>query len=328
MQHAQGTSRQRVDHRAQRNTPTVASDNCDLGSQGAAFSSGSWNVANDSSCGLTATTNRQNTEPLVAGALTNQGGDTDVLTIPANSPAVDLVTPCNFSADQRLFTRFETTGQPCDAGAYEQSGVGGGPEEPTPTPTPTPTVQPAQTPTPMPTASPEPTPVANQTVVAREVRGTIRIRERGSNRFVDLDASRPSASAPPWTPSAGRSRSLRPVEPPGKAEFRDGIFLITQSRGITDLKLTEALNCPRGRAGAAQKKPKKRKLWGKGSGKFRTTGSYSAATIRGTEWLVQDTCTTTLTRVKQGVVAVRDKVKGRTIILRAPRSYTARAKRR
>ena len=190
MQHAQGTSANASIIGPNVNTPTVASDNCDLGSQGAPFSSGSWNVANDSTCGLTDTTNRQNTEPLVAGALTNQGGDTDVLTIPANSPAVDLVTPCNFPADQRLFTRFETTGQPCDAGAYEQSGVGGGPEEPTPTPTPTPIVQPAQTPTPTATPSPEPTPVANQTVVAREVRGTIRVRERGSNRFVDLDASK------------------------------------------------------------------------------------------------------------------------------------------
>ena len=49
---------------------------------------------------------------------------------------------------------------------------------------------------------------------------------------------------------------------------------------------------PRARSAAPappQKKPKRRKLWGKGTGKFRTTGNYSAATVRGTEWLVQDT---------------------------------------
>ena len=28
------------------------------------------------------------------------------------------------------------------------------------------------------------------------------------------------------------------------------------------------------------------KLWGSGKGKFRTTGKYSAATVRGTIWLV------------------------------------------
>ena len=70
-----------------------------------------------------------------------------------------------------------------------------------------------------------------------------------------------------------------------------------QSGGITILTLTEKLTgCPKAKtARAAAKKPKTRKLWGDGKGKFRTRGQYSAATIRGTKWLVQDTCTTTLT---------------------------------
>ena len=185
-------------------------------------------------------------------------------------------------------------------------------------------------PQPTPTPSQEPTPVVNKTVVAREVRGTVKIRVRGSNRFVDLNAAQgiPVGSTVDTKRGTVELISIpRAGAAPEKAEFRDGIFRVTQSRGITDLKLTEALSCSK-RASAAQKKPKKRKLWGKGTGKFRTTGSYSAATIRGTEWLVQDTCTTTLTRVKTGVVSVRDKVKGRTIILRAGKRYTARAKRR
>ena len=76
------------------------------------------------------------------------------------------------------------------------------------------------------------------------------------------------------------------------------------------------------RARGAEKKPKSRKLWGDGKGKFRTKGKYSAATVRGTKWLVQDTCTSTLTRVTQGVVSVRDNVKRKTITLRAGKSYT------
>ena len=56
-------------------------------------------------------------------------------------------------------------------------------------------------------------------------------------------------------------------------------------------------------------------------------GSYSAATVRGTEWLVQDTCAGTLTRVTQGTVLVRDKVRRRNVILRAGRSYLARPRR-
>ena len=55
-------------------------------------------------------------------------------------------------------------------------------------------------------------------------------------------------------------------------------------------------------AGAAppQKKPKTRKLWGDGKGKFRTKGRYSAATVRGTKWLVTDGCRYTRTRVTAG----------------------------
>ena len=65
-----------------------------------------------------------------------------------------------------------------------------------------------------------------------------------------------------------------------------------------------------------------------GKGKFRTKGQYSAATVRGTKWLVQDTCTTTLTRVTEGVVSVRDKVERKTITLRAGKSYTRGLARR
>jgi hypothetical protein len=178
--------------------------------------------------------------------------------------------------------------------------------------------------------TPAPTPVVNQTAVAEVVRGTVRYRPRGSRDFLELanGAPIPFGSTVDARHGAIKLTSIpRAGAMPQSAEFHGGIFRLTFSRGITDLKLTEALNCPR-RASAAQRKPKRRKLWGKGSGRFRTSGSYSAATVRGTEWLVQDTCTTTLTRVKVGVVAVRDRVKKRTIVLRAPRSYTARAKRR
>ena len=92
------------------------------------------------------------------------------------------------------------------------------------------------------------------------------------------------------------------------------------------LALTEPLAPCSSRARAAQtKKPKTRKLWGDGKGKFRTRGRYSAATVRGTIWLVQDSCDGTLTRVRQGVVSVRDRK--RTVLVRAGRSYLAKARR-
>ena len=115
-----------------------------------------------------------------------------------------------------------------------------------------------------------------------------------------------------------------PGAPPQTAVFSEGIFRISQRGNVTELKLTEALApCPK-RARAAAKKPKTRKLWGKGRGRFRTAGIYSAATVRGTRWLTQDSCSGTLTRVTEGVVSVRDNVKGKTVIVRAGKSYTAR----
>jgi hypothetical protein len=80
-----------------------------------------------------------------------------------------------------------------------------------------------------------------------------------------------------------------------------------------------------GGAGAAQKPKKKpiRSLWGKGKGRFRTKGRYSAATVRGTEWLTTDRCDGTLTTVKQGVVSVRDFTRNKTVSVAAGKSYLA-----
>jgi hypothetical protein len=46
--------------------------------------------------------------------------------------------------------------------------------------------------------------------------------------------------------------------------------------------------------------------------------------VRGTQWLVEDRCTSTLTRVVRGRVAVRDLVKKKTIIVRRGKRYIAR----
>jgi hypothetical protein len=112
-----------------------------------------------------------------------------------------------------------------------------------------------------------------------------------------------------------------------KADFFDGLFKISQSKGLTTLTLTEALDC-RTKARTAAKKPKTRKLWGSGKGRFRTKGQYSAATVRGTKWLVQDTCTSTTTRVTQGVVSVEDFVTHKKKTVRKGKRYIARKQNR
>ena len=68
--------------------------------------------------------------------------------------------------------------------------------------------------------------------------------------------------------------------------------------------------------------------WGNGKGKFRTTGKYSSATVRGTIWLTQDECDGTLTKVTRGVVAVRDFKRKKTVTVKAGHSYLRATRRR
>jgi hypothetical protein len=111
-----------------------------------------------------------------------------------------------------------------------------------------------------------------------------------------------------------------------KAQFYEGIFKVTQSGSVTELALTQALaSCGKARA-AATSKAKKRHLWGDGKGSFRTTGKYSSATVRGTKWLVEDSCSGTLTEVAKGVVAVRDEVRRKTVLVKAGKRYLAKPK--
>ncbi|MDA0181840.1 Ig-like domain repeat protein [Solirubrobacter phytolaccae] len=183
--------------------------------------------------------------------------------------------------------------------------------------------QPAQ-PTPVPTASPTPSPTpapaptVNEDVTIRPT-GKVLVKILGTNQFVAVNSLEDIPLGSEIDTTNGRV-VLRFETEKGKVQtgtFYGGIFKVTQVGKILDLKLTEPLAaCPKkqGKASTAQSKKKKsRKLWGDGKGAFRTSGKYSAATVRGTKWLVQDTCSGTLTRVTSGVVAVRYRGKDRLV---------------
>jgi hypothetical protein len=123
-----------------------------------------------------------------------------------------------------------------------------------------------------------------------------------------------------------------------QADFNGGLFKTLQSRngrGLTELRMSSGKfsGCIlRGKrssvAQSARRRYRKRtvrRLRGNGSGRFRTRGRYSSATVRGTDWTVTDRCDGTLTRVKRGRVAVRDLRRKKTITLRAGKRYLARA---
>jgi hypothetical protein len=179
-------------------------------------------------------------------------------------------------------------------------------------------------------------PVAGKSVNVERESGTVKIKRPGGKRFVTLTGE---AHIPVGSSIDTRHGRIGITAAQGKgktatADFYDGLFKLTQTKGkkpIATLALIEKLTgCKASgkKATAAKKKTKKRRLWGDGKGHFRTKGRNSAATVLGTKWLVEDRCTSTLTRVARGRVQVRDFVKHKTVIVKKGHRYIARAKRK
>ena len=119
------------------------------------------------------------------------------------------------------------------------------------------------------------------------------------------------------------------------AVFFSGVFQIKQRRAkkpVTELALrsrgfSKACAASAGRAQTSARRRSRKvvaRLWGDGKGRFRTSGRKSAATVKGTKWLVEERCDGTLTRVTRGTVVVRDFRLKRNVVVRAGRRYLAR----
>lgn len=187
---------------------------------------------------------------------------------------------------------------------------------------------PAVTPAPAPTPAPSPpAPVQGKSVTAEATRGTVRVKLPGAKRYVPLSTL---SSVPVGATFDTRKGT---VKLNGAAEFFDGLFVVRQktSHPLVDLVLSGGgfKACPRARraTAAARRNRTVRRLWGRGKGRFRTSGKYASATVRGTTWLTADRCDGTLVQVRSGVVSVRDKRRRRTVTVKARRSYLARAPR-
>ena len=173
-------------------------------------------------------------------------------------------------------------------------------------------------------------PVAGRSIGVIPVRGTVRVKRPGG-RFRVLREGDLLPNGTTIDTLKGRVTLIAAANRNGresKADFYAGVFKFRQSKGrrpLTTLTLTELLRCPRANASIAAKRKKKRRLWGDGSGRFRTKGKHSAATVVGTKWLVEDRCTSTLTRVVRGRVSVRDFELRKTVIVKRGKRYIARA---
>ena len=126
--------------------------------------------------------------------------------------------------------------------------------------------------------------------------------------------------------------------------FGGAIFKLKQAKrgpakGLVTLTLVENAfkgapsysTCKRRKAGEASAAAVSGKtlqlLHASAKGKFSTSGKYSAATVRGTEWTIADRCDGTLTHDITHSVAVTDFVRHKTIILHAGQSYLAKARK-
>jgi hypothetical protein len=165
--------------------------------------------------------------------------------------------------------------------------------------------------------------------------GNVLVRLPGSTRAVALNdaASVPVGSIVDTRAGTVKLQSALPGAGTQTGTFHGGRFEVRQpagARGMTELVLRGPLPTCTGagsaRAATASAKRPPRALWGRDDhGRFRTRGSNSVATVRGTAWYVEDRCDGTLTRVSKGSVSVRDLRRQRTVIVDAGKSYLARS---
>jgi hypothetical protein len=189
---------------------------------------------------------------------------------------------------------------------------------------------------PTPALAPPAPPVLGQSVGVAAPTGDVLVRLPGADRAVALTspASVPVGSILDTRKGTVALSSALPGEDAQTGTFHGGLFEVRQpagARGMTELVLRGPLpTCTGGgaRAAAASAKRPPRVLWGRDDhGRFRTRGSNSVATVRGTSWYVADRCDGTLTRVRSGSVSVRDLRSRRTVVVGAGQSYLARSAR-
>jgi hypothetical protein len=165
------------------------------------------------------------------------------------------------------------------------------------------------------------------------------------NGFLQLTEPR---QLPSGTQIDARAGSIQLVAASGtgtgtqNGNFKGGLFSLSQDKsglsiGLTTLKMVEGgfkgapsySSCKAKRASdtgayAALSSKVLQTLHASAKGKFKTSGKYSAATVRGTVWTMSDRCDGTLTTVKRGTVRVSDHVRHVTVTVHAGHSYLAR----
>lgn len=98
------------------------------------------------------------------------------------------------------------------------------------------------------------------------------------------------------------------------------------SRPLTTFTLKAAAASRKVGRAAARSKKRGAGLWVNGKGNFKTRGKRASAIVRGTYWYTAETSAGTKVSVKRGLVAVRDLVQKRDVLVSAGQSYTAKVR--
>jgi hypothetical protein len=179
---------------------------------------------------------------------------------------------------------------------------------------------------------PPASPVLGQRLNADRAEGTVTIRQPDTTNFLSLkdDARIPVGSTVDAREGAVKVTTASDDDGGTQsATFSHGVFQVRQrsTSPVTTLVLRGRLGTCGKRIASASRHRGRRRLWGRGRGRFRTRGRHSATSVRGTIWLTEDRCNGTLTRVRRGTVAVRDRVRKRTVLVSAGKQYFARGRR-
>ena len=168
-------------------------------------------------------------------------------------------------------------------------------------------------------------PVRGRSVAIRPANGTVKVRLPGAAHDTPLSdaASLPLGAEIDATHGTVVLTSASSARGSQTGLFSGGRFRVRQTAGarpVTRLTLTggDFSKCPRGGAARAAASGPSRKLWGRDKGgHFSTIGRSASATVRGTRWLTEDTCSGTRITVAEGAVVVRGRRGGRRVLVHA-----------
>jgi hypothetical protein len=185
----------------------------------------------------------------------------------------------------------------------------------------------------VPVALPPPSrPVAGESITVARVVGRVTVTLPGSGGALALTDRSTIPNGAEVDAKRGRVQLTQAIGKVSmqRADARLGRFIValTKSRGTT-LRLSEPLtSCvrkPRSRLVTAKQR-RLRKLWVKDrGGSWTTKGRYAEATVKGTNWTIADTCTTTTVTVLDGTVVVRPLDGRKSVDVSAPHRRVVRA---